>query len=86
MAITYKMPDPKTLAPGEEIDDIFIVAANQRQAFHKKREELYNLVGQYYRQSSTSTYISEDRLIEVVRECKLLKAEYRKTCDILHSA
>lgn len=80
------MPDPRTLAPGEEIDDIFIVAANQRQAFHKKREELKNLVDQYYRQSSTSTYISEDRLIEMVMECKSLKREYRKTCDILHSS
>lgn len=86
MAITYRQPDQKTVAPGEELDDIFVVAATARKDFHKKRDELKNLVDMYYRQASTSTYISEAKIIECVRECGRLKREYRRICDILHPA
>ena len=86
MAITYTQPDPKVVTPGEEIDDIFVVAATARKDFHKKRDELKNLVDTYYRQASTSTYVSEDKIIECATECKSLKREYRRICDILHPA
>lgn len=86
MAITYTQPDPKVVTPGEEIDDIFVVAATARKDFHKKRDELKNLVDTYYRQASASTYVSEDKIIECARECKSLKHEYRRICDILHPA
>ena len=86
MAITYKRPEQEQINPDEAVDDIFVVAARARKDFHKKRDELKNLVDMYYRQASTSTYISEKAIVECARECEQLKVEYRRICDILHSA
>ena len=58
-------------------------ASTLRQRYHKLREEFHNDADRYFRQHSTSSYVSEASLIAKLRECYRLKTEYKQICDDL---
>ena len=45
--------------------------------FNHVREELFNMVHRYYRQSIGSTYTKENNIEELLTRCKKIKQEYQ---------
>ena len=62
-----------------------VLASNLLANYNRTRHELYNRIGNYYRQSIASDYIKEDVLIEMLEKCKKSKESYIRVRDILIS-
>lgn len=65
--------------------DLLLIANDIRKEYNKKREYWHNNATRYFHQALTSNYITEERLMYELAECKKLKEEYCKVCDILKS-
>lgn len=64
-------------------DDILVKKARLEREYNKNREVLYNKIIAYYRQDVSSSYISEDDVIDLVRQCARIKKQYIKVRDQL---
>lgn len=64
-------------------DDILIKKARLEREYNKNREVLYNKIIAYYRQDISSSYVSEDDIIDLARQCMRIKKQYIKVRDQL---
>ncbi len=64
-------------------DDILIKKARLEREYNKNREVLYNKIIAYYRQDISSSYVSEDDIIDLARQCARIKKQYIKVRDQL---
>ena len=64
-------------------DDILVKKARLEREYNKNREVLYNKIIAYYRQDVSSSYVSEDDIIDLARQCARIKKQYIKVRDQL---
>lgn len=64
-------------------DDILVKKARLEREYNKNREVLYNKIIAYYRQDISSSYVSEDDIIDLARQCMRIKKQYIKVRDQL---
>lgn len=64
-------------------DDILVKKAQLEREYNKNREVLYNKIIAYYRQDISSSYVSEDDIISLVKQCARIKKQYIKVRDQL---
>ena len=57
-------------------DDILLKKAQLERDYNRAREVLYNKIAAYYRQDISSTYISEEDIVRLIRQCARLKKQY----------
>lgn len=64
-------------------DDILVKKARLEREYNKNREVLYNKIIAYYRQDVSSSYVSEDDIITLAKQCARIKKQYIKVRDQL---
>lgn len=64
-------------------DDILVKKAQLEREYNKNREVLYNKIIAYYRQDVSSSYVSEDDIITLAKQCARIKKQYLKIRDQL---
>ena len=64
-------------------EDTLTKKAQLEREYNKNREILYNKTIAYYRQDISSSYVSEDDIIALVKQCARIKKQYIKVRDQL---
>jgi hypothetical protein len=64
-------------------EDALTKKARLEREYNKNREVLYNKIIAYYRQDISSSYVSEDDIIALVKQCAQIKKQYIKVRDQL---
>lgn len=64
-------------------EDTLTKKAQLEREYNKNREILYNKTIAYYRQDISSSYVSEDDIVALVKQCARIKKQYIKVRDQL---